>query len=164
LHRGERSVHHAVRAAPGRQRRAAERRGRARAGWESGTAADARQESTAQPRQEMSATTTTLRKRSCPQNGNSAAKSEPEGISRLYSRLRRCYPRGDFLTPGVIAPAGFGQDKGDAKKGGDVAMHVQACRSEMRRGHNLRLGENDRSSPERWIGANIPLSETADGA
>lgn len=72
-----------------------------------------------------------------------AAKSEPEGISRLCSRSLRFYPGEDFLTPGAIAPAGFGQDKGDAKKGGDVATCVHRYRAEIRRGHNLRLGENN---------------------
>lgn len=78
-----------------------------------------------------------------PGNGNFAAKSEPEGISRLCCPSPRFYPREDFLTPGIIAPVGFGQDKGDAKKGGDVDTRVHAWGAEIRRGHNLRLGENN---------------------
>lgn len=34
------------------------------------------------------------------------------------------------------------------------------CQAELRRGHNLRLGENNWSHPKRWIGENIPISET----
>lgn len=68
-----------------------------------------------------------------------AAKSEPEGISRLC----RFYPGEYFLSPDVIAPAGFGQDKGDAKKGEDVSTRVYVNGAEIRRGRNLRLGENN---------------------
>lgn len=95
---------------------------------------------------------------SCPGNGNFAIRCNSSEVTARGNKpvvlsLVTVLPHGRFLDSGVIAPAigvigviapaGFGQDKGDAKKGGDVAMCVHTYGAEIRRGHSLRLGENN---------------------